>query len=46
MVNTIPCTFIVFGIFKMDWKSHFAPSKLVFYFFFWGSHITLFAVGW
>ncbi|KAL1988318.1 hypothetical protein VTN96DRAFT_10001 [Rasamsonia emersonii] len=30
----------------MDWSSHFAQSKLVFYFFFWGTHITLFAVGW
>ncbi|KAL1962178.1 hypothetical protein VTN77DRAFT_524 [Rasamsonia byssochlamydoides] len=30
----------------MDWSSYFAPSKLVFYFFFWGTHITLFCVGW
>ncbi|KAL2216093.1 putative NADPH oxidase [Thermoascus aurantiacus ATCC 26904] len=29
-----------------DWKSYFAPSKLIFYFLFGGTHIALFAFGW
>ncbi|OJJ49103.1 hypothetical protein ASPZODRAFT_150040 [Penicilliopsis zonata CBS 506.65] len=27
-------------------KSYFAPSKLIFYFLFWGLHVGLFALGW
>ncbi|OXV08765.1 hypothetical protein Egran_03473 [Elaphomyces granulatus] len=30
----------------MDWKSHFALSKLFFYFLFHGIQCTLFAIGW
>ncbi|KAF2100606.1 hypothetical protein NA57DRAFT_37223 [Rhizodiscina lignyota] len=31
---------------KATLRSHLAPRKLVFYFLFYGFHITLFAIGW
>lgn len=31
---------------SLSWKRHFSVRKLIFYFFFYGFHVALFAIGW
>lgn len=39
-------SFFFLNMAAIDWRSLFAPSKLIFYTWFWGAHIALFIVGW